>query len=46
MGLVFNDFPIKGIDVSEFNGSIEWDKVKAKDCDFTAVRIGYGRSQK
>ena len=44
MGLVFNDFPIKGIDVSEYNGSIEWDKVKAKGCDFTTVRIGYGKT--
>ena len=43
MGIVFNDFAIKGIDVSEFNGTIEWQFVKEKGCDYTAIRVGHGR---
>lgn len=33
----------KGIDVSEHNGSIDWDKVKASDVDFAIIRCGYGQ---
>lgn len=40
MGLKYKDFKIRGIDVSEFNGAINWTKVQA---NFAAVRVGYGR---
>jgi len=36
----FSDIPIRGIDVSEYNGAVDWSKVKA---DFTAIRAGHGR---
>ena len=32
----------QGIDVSEFNGIIDWDKVKAAGVDYAIIRIGYG----
>lgn len=32
----------KGIDVSEFQGKIDWAKVKASDVDFAVIRCGYG----
>lgn len=37
----FLDIPIRGIDVSEFNGVIDWSKVT--DCQFAAIRVGHGR---
>jgi GH25 family lysozyme M1 (1,4-beta-N-acetylmuramidase) len=43
MGIIFNNFKIRGIDISEFNGSIEWEKVLAKACHFSGIRVGYGR---
>ena len=33
---------IKGIDVSEFQGSINWDKVKADGIKFAILRVGFG----
>lgn len=33
---------IKGIDVSEFQGNIDWDKVKADGIKFAILRVGYG----
>lgn len=33
----------KGIDVSEHNGVIDWDKVKASEVDFAIIRCGYGQ---
>lgn len=33
---------IKGIDVSEFQGSIDWDKVKADGIEFAILRVGFG----
>lgn len=33
---------IKGIDVSEHNGVIDWEKVKASGVGFAMVRAGYG----
>lgn len=30
-----------GIDVSEWQGDIDWDKVKESGCDFTFIRVGY-----
>jgi len=37
----FTDFPLRGIDVSQFQGVIDWNMVKV---DFAAVRVGYGRT--
>lgn len=37
----YNDFEIKGIDVSVFNGVIDWTKVIG---DFASIRVGYGRT--
>ena len=31
----------KGIDVSEHNGNIDWDKVKASGVDFAILRVGF-----
>lgn len=31
----------KGIDVSKYNGTIDWKKVKASGIDFAFVRVGY-----
>ena len=33
---------IKGIDVSEFQGNIDWDKVKADGIKFAILRVGFG----
>ncbi|WP_077616500.1 glycoside hydrolase family 25 protein [Caenibacillus caldisaponilyticus] len=33
---------LKGIDVSEHNGEINWDKVKADGVKFAMIRMGYG----
>ena len=35
---------IKGIDVSEHNGVIDWEKVKASNVEFAMIRAGYGRT--
>jgi len=40
MGIKYLSFKKRGIDVSEFNGVINWDKVL--NTDFAAVRVGYG----
>ena len=33
---------IKGIDVSEFQGKIDWEKVKATGIKYAILRCGYG----
>ncbi len=33
---------IKGLDVSEFQGIIDWDQVKAAGYQFAMIRAGYG----
>ena len=33
---------IKGIDVSEFQGKIDWNKVKADGIEFAILRVGFG----
>lgn len=33
----------KGIDVSVWNGTIDWSKVKASDVDYAIIRCGYGQ---
>ena len=44
MGIIFNNFKIRGIDVSSFNGLINWDKLAIKKPTFVAIRAGYGRT--
>lgn len=34
----------KGIDVSKWNGSIDWNKVKSSGIDYVMIRAGYGSS--
>lgn len=34
----------RGIDVSEHNGNINWDKVKADGVEFAIIRCGYGQN--
>lgn len=36
------DVKEKGIDVSKWNGSIDWNKVKASGVDYAIIRAGYG----
>ncbi len=40
MGMKFYDYPINGIDVSQYNGAIDWNKTKAT---FAVIRVGHGR---
>src|SRR5699024_12360059 len=35
----------KGIDVSEHNGKIDWQKVKNDGIDFAIIRCGYGQDE-
>ena len=35
----------KGVDVSEHNGKIDWQKVKNDGIDFAIIRCGYGQDQ-
>lgn len=39
----FLEIPVRGIDVSEFNGMINWDKPAQMGADFTSIRVGFGR---
>lgn len=41
MGLQNKNFAIRGIDVSEFNGVIDWSKVLSTH--FSSIRVGFGR---
>ena len=34
---------VKGIDVSKYQGKIDWNKVKADGVEFVVIRAGYGR---
>lgn len=43
-GAVVPDVVTRGIDVSEWQGQIDWQKVKGSDVDFAFVRISYGLS--
>ena len=36
---------LKGIDVSEHNGVIDWTQVKNSDVDYAILRIGYGNNE-
>lgn len=37
-----NNAVMKGIDVSEHNGTINWDEVKASGIQFAIIRVGWG----
>lgn len=41
MGLKYSSFAIRGIDVSDNNGIVDWSKVSA---NFAITRVGYGRT--
>lgn len=43
MSLLFSSFALKGIDVSQFNGTIDWSKITKEKCDFVIIRAGLGR---
>lgn len=38
----YQDNSVKGIDVSKYQGDIDWAKVRAEGIDFAFVRIGHG----
>ena len=37
---------LKGVDVSEHNGVVDWDKAKADGVQFAMLRMGYGSDLK
>lgn len=41
-GQVIEGATMKGIDVSKWNGNIDWQKVAATDVDYAIIRCGYG----
>jgi GH25 family lysozyme M1 (1,4-beta-N-acetylmuramidase) len=41
MGIKYTDFAIRGIDVSTYNGVIDWTDMPAH---FASIRVGYGRT--
>lgn len=41
-GQVIQGATMKGIDVSKWNGNIDWKKVSKTDVDFAIIRCGYG----
>lgn len=44
-GSVITGAKKKGIDVSSWQGKIDWAKVKASDVDFVIIRCGYGSNK-
>jgi GH25 family lysozyme M1 (1,4-beta-N-acetylmuramidase) len=44
MGIKFNSFKLKVIDVSQFNGVIDWEKLKASGIEYIVIRVGYGNT--
>ena len=44
MGIKWNNFDVKGIDVSKYNGTIDWNKIKSSGCTFAFIRAGYGKT--
>ena len=41
-GNVIKGATMKGADVSQWNGNIDWAKVKKSDVDYAIIRVGYG----
>jgi len=44
VGITFNNFTIKGFDVSQFQSIIDWNKVASYKPDFVAIRVGHGNT--
>lgn len=44
MGIKLNSFGIKVFDISQFNGVIDWTKVKASGVNAVVIRVGYGNT--
>nr|WP_307998301.1 GH25 family lysozyme [uncultured Merdimonas sp.] len=44
-GEVIDGAAAKGIDVSQWNGNIDWAKVKNTDVDYAMIRCGYGMNE-
>lgn len=44
MGMVFTDYPIRGIDISESNGAVDFDALKKTGASFCIIRAGYGKT--
>lgn len=42
MGLKYSSFAIRGIDVSQFNGTIDWVKLASITHNFCGIRMGFG----
>ena len=42
---ICNVYLYRGIDVSDWQGTIDWDSVKKSGVEFAILRIGYGRHQ-
>lgn len=42
MSIKFSSFSIRGIDVSTYNGLIDWDKLATIGFHFSGIRAGYG----
>lgn len=45
-GKVIKGATMKGIDVSQWNGKIDWAKVAKTDVDYAIIRVGYGMDYK
>lgn len=43
MGVKYNGFAKRGVDVSEFNENINW-SILASKCDYVSIRVGYGNT--
>lgn len=43
MGLHFTDFKLRGVDVSQYNGVINW-PLLAEKANYVAIRVGYGNT--
>jgi GH25 family lysozyme M1 (1,4-beta-N-acetylmuramidase) len=44
VGIKFNDFAIRGIDVSGFNDVFDWNEAQENNVNFSGIRVGYGRT--
>ena len=45
IGQVIEGVVAKGIDVSQWNGNVDWSTVKNTDVDYAIIRCGYGMDQ-
>lgn len=42
MRIKYSSFALRGIDVSQFNGTIDWDMIMAIKPNFSGIRMGFG----